>query len=114
MNVKELFRIRPTNEEQNDFIITVGQHLATEQHFESKKEANNRIGKKIENNITHVLQMDIRNRTPTKWRNKNNRVPRIFNIYCKMGKENSKIRLGNHNPKKGIYIIITIHYKKRL
>ena len=28
MNVKELFQIRPTNEEQNDFIITVGQHLA--------------------------------------------------------------------------------------
>ena len=39
MNVKELFQIRPTNEEQNDFIITVGQHLATEQHFKSKEEA---------------------------------------------------------------------------
>ena len=39
MNVKELFQIRPTNEEQNDFIITVGQHLATEQHFATKEEA---------------------------------------------------------------------------
>lgn len=39
MNVKELFKIRPTNEEQNDFIITVGQHLATEQHFATKEEA---------------------------------------------------------------------------
>lgn len=39
MNVNELFQIRPTNEEQNDFIITVGQHLATEQHFKSKEEA---------------------------------------------------------------------------
>ena len=39
MNVKELFKIRPTNEEQNDFIITVGQHLATEQHFKTKEEA---------------------------------------------------------------------------
>ena len=39
MNVKELFKIRPTNEEQNDFIITVGQHLATEQHFNTREEA---------------------------------------------------------------------------
>ena len=36
MNVKELFQIRPTNEEQNDFIITVGQHLATEKHFATR------------------------------------------------------------------------------
>ena len=39
MNVKELFQIRPTNEEQNDFIITVGLHLATEQHFKTREEA---------------------------------------------------------------------------
>jgi|GEM_PF-6648166 len=39
MKVKELFKIRPTNEEQNDFIITVGQHLATEQHFATREEA---------------------------------------------------------------------------
>lgn len=39
MNVNELFKIRPTNEEQNDFIITVGQHLATEQHFATREEA---------------------------------------------------------------------------
>lgn len=39
MNVKELFVVRPTNEEQNDFIITVGQHLATEKHFPTREEA---------------------------------------------------------------------------
>lgn len=39
MNVKELFVVRPTNEEQNDFIITVGQHLATEMHFPTREEA---------------------------------------------------------------------------
>lgn len=39
MNVKEVFQIRPTNEEQNDFIITVGQHLATEQHFATREKA---------------------------------------------------------------------------
>lgn len=38
MNVDELFKIRPTNEEQNDFIITIGQHLATEQHFKTREE----------------------------------------------------------------------------
>lgn len=39
MKLEELFVIRPTNEEQNDFIITVGQHLATEQHFATIEEA---------------------------------------------------------------------------
>lgn len=39
MKLNELFKIRPTNEEQNDFIITVGQHLATETHFPTREEA---------------------------------------------------------------------------
>ena len=39
MEVKDLFVVRPTNEEQNDFIITVGQHLATELHFKTKEDA---------------------------------------------------------------------------
>lgn len=39
MNEDELFQIRPTNEEQNDFIITVGKHLATEKHFKTREEA---------------------------------------------------------------------------
>ena len=39
MNLNELFKIRPTNEEQNDFITTVGQHLATEKHFKTREEA---------------------------------------------------------------------------
>lgn len=39
MEAKELFQIRPTNEEQNDYIITVGQHLATEMHFPTREEA---------------------------------------------------------------------------
>lgn len=39
MNGNELFKIRPINEEQNDFIITIGQHLATEQHFKTREEA---------------------------------------------------------------------------
>ena len=39
MNVKELFVVRPTNEKQNDFIVTIGKHLATEKRFESREEA---------------------------------------------------------------------------
>lgn len=39
MNGDELFKIRTINEEQNDFIITIGQHLATEQHFKTREEA---------------------------------------------------------------------------
>lgn len=39
MNVNELFKIRPTNEEQNDYIATVGQHLASERHFKTREEA---------------------------------------------------------------------------
>ena len=43
MKTENLFVVRPTNEEQNDFIITVGKHLATEKHFETKEEAENYI-----------------------------------------------------------------------
>lgn len=39
MEAKKLFAVRPTNEEQNDFIVTVGKHLATEKHFKSREEA---------------------------------------------------------------------------
>lgn len=43
MKLEELFVVRPTNEEQNDYIITIGQYLATEQHFSSREEAENYI-----------------------------------------------------------------------
>lgn len=39
MNGDELFKIRPINEEQNNFIITIGQHLATEKHFSTREAA---------------------------------------------------------------------------
>ena len=37
--IKELFIVRPTNEEQNDFVIIIGKHLATEEHFKTREEA---------------------------------------------------------------------------
>lgn len=39
MNLKEAFKIRKKDAESNDVIITIGNHLATEQVFKSKKEA---------------------------------------------------------------------------
>lgn len=38
--IEALFKIRPTNEEGNDYVITIGNHLATENHFKTKREAN--------------------------------------------------------------------------
>ena len=39
MNEKEIFAVRPLNEEGNQFVIVVGSHLASKQVFESKEEA---------------------------------------------------------------------------
>lgn len=39
MNLKEAFRIRKKDAESDDVIITIGNHLATEQVFKSEKEA---------------------------------------------------------------------------
>ena len=58
MNVNELFKIRPTNEEQNDFIATVGEHLATEQHFKTREEAEKYIEKpKWDTTLAVVAEM---------------------------------------------------------
>ena len=39
MEVKDLFVVRPTNEEQEEFIITVGKHLATTKRFKKREQA---------------------------------------------------------------------------
>ena len=39
MNLKEAFKIRRKDAESNEVIITIGNHLATEQVFKSEKEA---------------------------------------------------------------------------
>lgn len=39
MNLKEAFKIRKKDAESNEVIITIGNHLATEQVFQSEKEA---------------------------------------------------------------------------
>lgn len=44
-NLKEAFTIRPTDTDENEFIITIGNHLATEEKFKSRKAAEARINK---------------------------------------------------------------------
>ena len=39
MNLKEVFKIRKKDAETNEVIITIGNHLATEQVFQSEEEA---------------------------------------------------------------------------
>lgn len=43
MEIKEIFIVRPTNNEQKEFVITVGKHLATNKKFRTKEEAENYI-----------------------------------------------------------------------
>lgn len=44
-NLKEAFIIRPTDTEETEFMITIGNHLATEEKFKSRKAAEKRINK---------------------------------------------------------------------
>lgn len=44
-NLKEAFVIRPTDTDENEFMITIGNHLATEEKFTSRKAAEMRINK---------------------------------------------------------------------
>lgn len=43
MNLKEAFKIRKKDTETDEVIITIGNHLATEQVFKSEKEAQKAI-----------------------------------------------------------------------
>lgn len=44
-NLKEAFVIRPTDTNETEFMITIGNHLATEEKFKSRKAAEMRINK---------------------------------------------------------------------
>lgn len=44
-NLKEAFVIRPTDTNEKEFMITIGNHLATEEKFKSRKAAEMRINK---------------------------------------------------------------------
>lgn len=44
-NMKECFQIRPTDESGEKWMITIGNHLATEEVFNSRKAAEMKINK---------------------------------------------------------------------
>lgn len=44
-DMKNCFKIRPTDENQTEWMITIGNHLATEEVFKSKKAAEMKINK---------------------------------------------------------------------
>lgn len=44
-NLKDAFVVRPANIEETEYMITIGNHLATEEKFKTKKAAEARINK---------------------------------------------------------------------
>lgn len=55
MNLKEAFKIRKKDTETDDVIITIGNHLATEQVFQSKEEAQKVIDATDWNLVTALI-----------------------------------------------------------
>lgn len=54
-NLKEAFVIRPTDTDENEFMITIGNHLATEEKFKSRKAAEMRINKTDWNLVASMI-----------------------------------------------------------
>lgn len=54
----DAFTIRALNEENNDFVITLGEHLATPEHFKSYDEAENTI-KAVDWNLVASLTISL-------------------------------------------------------
>ena len=54
-NFKDAFIVRAVNEENNDYIITLGDKIATPYHFSSQKEAEKAIMKKDWNLIATLI-----------------------------------------------------------
>lgn len=55
MNLKEAFKIRKKDAESDEVIITLGNHLATEQVFKSEKEAQKVIDATDWNLVTALI-----------------------------------------------------------
>lgn len=54
----DAFTIRALNEENNDFVITLGEHLASPEHFKSYNEAENAI-KAVDWNLVASLAISL-------------------------------------------------------
>lgn len=68
MDLKEVFKIRPINEKNEEFMITIGNHLATEQTFKSVKDAKMAISKTDWNLVAAFVTMM---KEAEKWEEKN-------------------------------------------
>lgn len=44
-DMRNCFRIVPTNTEENEFVIVIGNHLATEERFQTKRQAERKINR---------------------------------------------------------------------
>lgn len=55
MNLKEAFKIRKKDTESNEVIITIGNHLATEQVFKSEEDAQKVIDATDWNLVTALI-----------------------------------------------------------
>lgn len=54
-NLKDVFVVRPANIEETEYMITIGNHLATEEKFKTKKAAEMRINKTDWNLVTAMF-----------------------------------------------------------
>lgn len=55
MNWKEVFKVRPCNAEENEWVITIGNHLATEKKFRSAKAAQQEVEAKSWDLIVSII-----------------------------------------------------------
>ena len=71
---EEVFVVRATNSENNDFIITIGKRLATPKHYESEKEAQKAIKNRDWNLIAtlaiELAEQAVKNQSLTTKKNK--------------------------------------------
>ena len=72
-NFKDAFIVRATNQDNNDFIITLGDKIATPYHFPSRKEAEKAVMKK-DWNLIATLAISIAENTIKNYINKNKEV----------------------------------------
>ena len=72
-NFKDAFIVRAMNEENNDFIITLGDRIATPYHFSNQKEAERAIMKK-DWNLIATLAISIAENAIKKYINENKEV----------------------------------------
>lgn len=54
-NIKEAFAVRPADTTEKEYIITIGNHLATEEKFKSRAEALREINKTNWNLVSALI-----------------------------------------------------------